>query len=65
MLKDRNNLLDVKSGSYDQEWIDLMKEAKETGLTIAEIRNFLQKDESYSSIKISKHKTGLQHIRSV
>lgn len=50
------------SGTYDQDWIKLVMEAKQSGLTISEIRSFLQKGESYSSVKSSLPKSNLQHI---
>jgi len=36
-------------------------EAKQSGLTIAEVRLFLQKDESYTSMKSTLQKSNLQH----
>lgn len=51
-----------ESGTYDQDWIKLVMEAKQSGLTISEIRSFLQKDESNTSMKSSLPKSNLQHI---
>lgn len=50
-----------ESDTYDLDWIKLVMEAKQSGLTIAEVRLFLQKNESYTSMKSTLQKSNLQH----
>ncbi len=47
---------------YDQDWVELVLKAKQSGLTAHEVRSFLQKGESYTSMKLSLPKTDLQHV---
>lgn len=51
-----------KNAVYDQEWINLVVEAKQSGLTIDEVRSFLQKDDARRSMRLSLTKEDLQHI---
>lgn len=39
----------LKNITHDQKWTQLFKEAKDLGLTMTEIRNFLQK-KSHTSL---------------
>lgn len=58
MFENRNGVLKDENNKYDQEWIKLVKEAKNSGLTISDIRNFLQKRESYTAWKVlQNHQT--------
>ncbi|MGE8207507.1 anti-repressor SinI family protein [Heyndrickxia sp. NPDC080065] len=41
----------VELTSLDAEWIELLKKAKECGLTIDEVRNFLENPNSFNRIK--------------
>jgi len=65
VIKNRNELAKNESEKHDQEWIQLIKEAKKLGLTMTEIRNFLQKEESYKLMKLSRKKANLHHIQSI
>lgn len=38
----------TKDVSLDTEWVNLIKDAKESGLTIAEVRNFLENPYSFN-----------------
>ncbi|GIN87476.1 hypothetical protein J6TS2_38620 [Heyndrickxia sporothermodurans] len=38
----------TKDVSLDAEWVNLIKDAKESGLTIAEVRNFLENPYSFN-----------------
>lgn len=50
--------------TYDVEWLTLIIEAKQSGLTIDEVRKFLLKRESYTSMKSSFLKANLSIINS-
>lgn len=62
MINKLERLAKEKNAIYDQDWVKLVSEAKQSGLTIHEVRSFLQKDESYTSMKLSLPKTDLHHI---
>lgn len=62
MIRKIKSPLKIENDTYDQEWIKLIREAKQSGLTVAEIRTFLQKSNSYPSIPSSHLHSKLQHF---
>ncbi|WP_237417069.1 anti-repressor SinI family protein [Halobacillus litoralis] len=38
----------------DDEWVTLIKEAKERGLSIDDVKGFLQKNNNYELLKMEK-----------
>lgn len=62
MIKKLKKSPSNESVAYDRDWIQLIIEAKQSGLTIPEIRSFLQNEKSYTSMKSSLSKSNLHHI---
>lgn len=43
--------VDLKEKTRDTEWVTLIKEAKELGLTLEEVRDFLEEIQSRSAFR--------------